>query len=114
MDIRRGHVYLIDFNPRVRTKPGKVRPAVVLQSDMVSEAGYPSTVVVPTTTQLIDNAGLLRLRLKSGMAGVDRESDVLIGQVIAVANESFKRKLGALTSDLMRELERRLKIVLDL
>ena len=113
MDIRRGHVYLIDFNPRFRTKPGKVRPAVVLQSDMVSEAGYPSTVVVPTATQLIDNAGLLRLRLKSGMAGVDRESDVLIGQVIAVANESFKRKLGALTSDLMRELERRLKIVLE-
>ena len=114
MDIRRSHVYLVDFNPRIKTKPGKVRPAVVLQSDMVSEAGYPSTVVVPTTTQLVENAGLLRLRLKSGMAGIDRDSDVLIGQVIAIANESFKRRLGTLDPDLMDELERRMKIVLDL
>ena len=114
MDIRRGHVYLIDFNPRIKTKPGKVRPAVVLQSDMVSEAGYPSTVVVPTTTQLVENAGLLRLRLKSGVGGIDRDSDVLIGQIIAIANESFKRRLGTLDGDLLDELERRMKIVLDL
>ena len=41
MEIKRGHVYIVDFNPRVRTKPGKLRPAVVLQSDLVNEAGYP-------------------------------------------------------------------------
>ncbi len=79
MDIRRGHVYVVDFNPRVRTKPGKVRPAIVLQSDFVSEAGYPSTVVLPTTTRLVEDAGLLRLRLKRRTAGIDHESDVLIG-----------------------------------
>ena len=48
MEIKRGHVYIVDFNPRVRTKPGKLRPAVVLQSDLVNEAGYPSTIVIPT------------------------------------------------------------------
>ncbi len=42
MEIKRGHVYIVDFNPRVRTKPGKLRPAVVLQSNLVNEAGYPS------------------------------------------------------------------------
>ena len=114
MDIRRGHVYLVDFNPRIRTKPGKIRPAIVLQSDLVSEAGYPSTVVVPTTTRLIEHAGLLRLRLKRSTAGIDHESDVLIGQIIAIANESFRRELGGLGTDLMRELERRIRIVLEL
>ena len=114
MDIRRGHVYLVDFNPRVRTKPGKVRPAVVLQSDLVSEAGYPSTVVVPTTTRLVEDAGLLRLRLTPSSAGIDHDSDVLIGQVIAIANESFRRALGPLDAGLMRELERRVRIVLAL
>ena len=114
MEIRRGHVYLVDFNPRIKTKPGKVRPAIVLQADIVSEAGYPSTVVVPTTTQLVENAGLLRLRLNGGVAGIERDSDVLIGQIIAISNESFKRRLGTLEADLMDELVRRLKIVLDL
>ena len=112
MDIRRGHVYVVDFNPRVRTKPGKVRPAIVLQSDFVSEAGYPSTVVLPTTTRVVEDAGLLRLRLKRRTAGIDHDSDVLIGQIIAIANESFRHELGVLDAGLMRELERRVRIVL--
>lgn len=114
MEIRRGHLYLVDFNPRIRTKPGKLRPAIVFQSNLVSEAGYPSTIVVPTTTQLVENAGLLRLRLKRGVAGIEQESDVLIGQLIAVANESFKREIGVLPAALLRELERRVQIVLGL
>jgi mRNA interferase MazF len=114
MKIRRGRLYLVDFNPRVKTKPGKVRPAVVLQSDLVSEAGYPSTVVVPTTTKLVEDAGLLRLRLVRGVGGIERESDVLVGQVIAVANESFHKEIGGLPSAVMEELSRRVRIVLDL
>jgi len=51
MNIRRGRVYVVDFNPPIRTKPGKLRPAIVLQSDLVTEAGYPSTIVVPATTR---------------------------------------------------------------
>lgn len=114
MEIRRGHLYLVDFNPKIKTKPGKLRPAIVLQSDLVSEAGYPSTIVVPATTQLVEDAGLLRLRLKRGVAGIERDSDVLIGQLIAVANDSFKREIGALPLALLRELERRVRIVLEL
>ena len=114
MEIRRGHLYLVDFNPRIKTKPGKLRPAIVLQSDVVSDSGYPSTVVIPTTTQLVENAGLLRLRLKRGVAGLERDSDVLIGQLIAVANESFKREIGALPAALLREIERRVRIILEL
>ena len=114
MEIRRGHLYLVDFNPRIKSKPGKLRPAVVLQANLVSEAGYPSTVVVPATTQLVENAGLLRLRLKRGVAGIERDSDVLIGQLIAVANESFRREIGALPVALLQDLERRVRILLEL
>jgi mRNA interferase MazF len=114
MEIRRGHIYLVDFNPRIKTKPGKLRPAVVLQSNLVSDAGYPSTIVVPATTQLVESAGLLRLRLNRGVAGIERDSDVLIAQLIAVANESFKREIGVLPAGLLRDLERRVRIVLEL
>ena len=69
---------------------------------------------IATTTRLVEKAGLLRLRLKRSTAGIDHDSDVLIGQIIAIANESFRRELGVLDTDLMRELERRLRIVLDL
>jgi mRNA interferase MazF len=114
MEIRRRHLYVIDFNPRVRTKPGKLRPAVVLQSDIVSEAGYPSTIVIPTTTRLVKEPGFLRLRIQKGEAGLAQESDLLLGQLIAVANESFRREIGVLPDHLMEELERRIRIILSL
>jgi mRNA interferase MazF len=113
VEIRRGRLYVVDFNPRIKTKPGKLRPAIVLQSDLVSQAGYPSSVVVPTTTQLVENAGLLRLRLKRG-GGIEQDSDALVGQLIAVANESFRREIGVLPATLMRELDRRVRILLGL
>jgi mRNA interferase MazF len=114
MEIVRGHLYVIDFNPRVRTKPGKLRPAVVVQSNIVNEAGYPSTIVIPTTTRLVNDPGILRLRIKKGEGGLARESDLLLAQLIAVANESFRREIGALPDHLMEELERRIRVILSL
>ena len=114
MEIKRGRLYIVDFNPRVRTKPGKLRPAVVLQSDFVNDAGYPSTIVLPTTTQLIDHPGTLRLRVKKGQAGLEQDSDLLLGQMIAVANESFRKEIGVLPDHLLDELEGRIRIILSL
>jgi len=114
MEITRGRIYIVDFNPRVKTKPGKLRPAVVLQSDLVNEAGYPSTIVIPTTTRLVENPGILRLRIRKGQGGLARESDLLLGQLIAVANESFRQEIGALPAPLMDELENRVRIILGL
>jgi mRNA interferase MazF len=107
-------VYVVDFNPRVRTKPGKIRPAVVVQDDLLNEASYPSTVVLPTTTRLVETTSPLRLRLPAGTAGLERESDVLVAQVIAIANESCRRELGVLPGELLEELAERLRLVLGL
>jgi mRNA interferase MazF len=112
--LRRGHLYVIDFNPRVRTKPGKIRPAVVIQSDALNEADYPSTIVVPTTTRLAETDTPLRLRLPVGTAGLERESDALVAQVLAVANESFRKDLGVLPAELMDVLEEKLRAVMAL
>lgn len=43
-----------------------------------------------------------------------RDSDLLVGQVIAVANESFRQEIGVLPEALMAELEQRVRIVLAL
>ncbi len=114
MPIKRGHLYVVDFNPRIKTKPGKLRPALVLQSNLLNEAGYPSTIVIPTTTRLVDNAGILRLRLKQSQGGLARDSDLLLGQLIAVANHSFRQEIGALPNTLLEELENRIRIILSL
>ena len=114
MQIKRGHLYVVDFNPRVRTKPGKLRPALVVQSNLVNEASYPSTIVIPTTSKLVEDPGILRFRLRKGEAALDRDSDLLLGQLIAVSNESFGKELGILPESTIEEVERRVRIILGL
>lgn len=86
----------------------------MLQSDLVNEAGYPSTIVIPTTTRLVENPGILRLRVKQGQGGLARDSNLLLGQLIAVANESFRQEIGVLSKTLMDELGHRVRIILGL
>jgi mRNA interferase MazF len=114
MQIKRGHLYVVDFNPRVKTKPGKLRPALVIQSNLVNEAGYPSTIVIPATSKLVEEPGILRFRLRKGEAALDRDSDLLLGQLIAVANESFYKEIGSLPEKMIEEVERRVRIILGL
>ncbi len=114
MEIKRGHLYIIDFNPQIKTKPGKLRPGLVLQSDLITDAGYPSTIVIPATTKLVEDAGILRLHLKKGEAGLNHDSDLLLGQLIAVANESFRQHLGLVSANVMGEVEHRIRNFLGL
>ena len=50
--IRRGALYLADLSPRRGSEPGKVRPVLVIQTDLLNEVGHPSTWVLPCTTRL--------------------------------------------------------------
>ena len=64
--------------------------------------------------RLVENPGILRIRLKKGQCGVSRDSDLLLGQVIAVANESFRQEIGSLPNAMMEEVENRIRIILSL
>jgi len=48
---RRGFLYLADLEPRAGTKPRKTGPVLVIQTDLLNEAGHPSTWVLPCATR---------------------------------------------------------------
>ena len=51
---RRWHVYVVDLEPRVGTKPGKQRPCLAIQPTEFAEGGLRSTVVLPLTTKIVE------------------------------------------------------------
>jgi mRNA interferase MazF len=111
--IRRGSLYLADLNPRRGREPGKVRPVLVIQTDLLNEAGHPSTWVLPCTTRL-SGKNLLRVSLPVGIAGAREECEVMIDQSRAIDNRRFVRALGALPRALLREVEEKLRRLGDL
>lgn len=106
-------MYLADLNPRRGTEPGKVRPVLVLQTNLLNDV-HPSTIVCPTTTKLTPSVTILRVHLKSGQAGLSRDSDVLIDQIRAIDNRRFVKALGKVPDPTFDKILENLKILLDL
>ena len=112
---RRWHLYVVELEPRIGTKPGKRRPCLAIQPSEFGEAGLESTVVLPLTTKVSqEDAFPLRVRIPKGTAGLERDSDVLVDQVLAWDNSLFHKELGLLPDALIEKITAALKDFLDI
>ena len=81
-----GEIWLADLNPRVGTEAGKTRPVLVLQNQILLDATHPSTIILPLTTKLINNAFPLRIRLHA-QEKLIKDSDIMIDQIRSIDNQ---------------------------
>jgi len=108
-----GGLYMADLAPHFGTEPGKVRPVLVLQSNLLNDTGHPSTWVLPCTTRQVGE-NLLRVPLPPGIAGNPQACEVMIDQSRAIDNRRFRRRLGRLSPKLLREVKDKLRTLADL
>lgn len=81
-----GEIWLANLNPGRGSEPGKIRPVLLLQNQALLDAKHPSTLIIPLTTNLIDDAEPLRLRVPA-QGGLNKDSDLLIDQLRAIDNK---------------------------
>jgi mRNA interferase MazF len=86
----RGEIWLANLNPPHGTEPGKMRPVLVIQAQALLDAGHPSTYIIPLTTQLIENAEPLRIRIAASH-DLAHDSDLLMDQMRAIDNRRLVR-----------------------
>ncbi len=110
----RGEIWLADLDPHRGTEPGKRRPVLIVQSQALLDAGHPSTLVVPLTTTLVEDAEPLRVRVPP-LGRLRRESDLLIDQLRAIDNRRLiQGPLTRLPAGFMERVGRAVQEVLDL
>ena len=105
----RGEIYLANLNLQKRSnEAGKIRPVLILQNDYLNESDYPTTIIMPLTTDLIDDAEPLRYRIVKS-EGLEQESDLLITHIRAIDNKRLIKKIAKLLPAQLKEI----KILLD-
>lgn len=110
----RGEIWLANLNPRRGTEPGKTRPVLIVQSQALLDADHPSTLIVPLTTNLIEDAEPLRIRV-SAAEQLRQDSDLLIDQLRAIDNRRLiQGPLLRLSERLMKKVGDAIREVLDL
>lgn len=113
MKIEQYSIWIADLNPQIGTEPGKVRPVLVLQTDLLNEAGHPSTIICPITTDINLQIEILRVHLKKGEANLKQNCDVLIDQIRAIDNKRLVSKIGKLPINKINNIKSNLKILFD-
>lgn len=110
----RGEIWLANLNPRRGTEPGKTRPVLLIQSQALLDVAHPSTLVIPLTTNLIEDAEPLRIRIVAS-GHLQQDSDLLIDQLRAIDNRWLVQgPLLRLSEQLMKTVEDAVREVLDL
>ena len=111
MEIKKWHVYLADLNPLMGTEPGKVRPVVVVQTDLLNGL-HPSTVICPLTTKVQPRTRFLRVHLTIGEAGLRKQSDIMVDHIRAIDNRGFLGHTGKISRKSQIKLIENLRILL--
>jgi len=110
----RGEVWLANLDPQHGTEPGKTRPVLIVQAQVLLDVDHPSTLVIPLTTNLVDHAEPLRIRIPAS-GRLRHSSDLLIDQLRAIDNRRLVQgPLARLSPALMREVGAAIREVLEL
>jgi mRNA interferase MazF len=111
---KRGSLWLANLNPGCGTEPKKMRPVLIVQSQALLDANHPSTLIVPLTTRLADDAEPLRLRIPA-QGQLMKDSDLLLDQLRAIDNQRLAEgPLLQCPADFMVRVDAALLEVLDL
>ena len=111
---KKGEVYLAKLNPKKGNEVGKLRPVLIYQTDLLNDIEHPTTTILPLSTHLIDDAYPLRYRVQK-REKLQKDSDVLCDQIRTIDNNRIlEDKLTTLTLKEMLEIDKQIKITLDI
>jgi mRNA interferase MazF len=100
--IRRGDVWLVNFDPTMGAEVRKRRPAVVVSNDLNNELA-PLVTVVPLSTNVSRIYPFeVRIPRETGMRKV---SKAMANQIRTVSKKRVLRKLGLLPAEIMTAVE---------
>jgi len=113
MVYERGTIVLVNYNPQKRAdEVGKVRPAIIVSDTMLNDV-LDLVSVIALSTNLIDDAEPLRIRIKA-RENLKAESDAMIEQLRCVSKSRIGETVGRLKSDEMEKIEHGMRMMLGL
>ena len=114
--VLRGQIWEVDLDPQShKEEPGRRnRPALVVQTDLLNNAGHQTTIVVVGTTQVRRDQDYFPLRIALvNQPGLPKETDLLIDQIRAISNKRFMgaQPLATLSTNHLKRVEEALKLL---
>ena len=99
-----GEIWLIDFGIPVGSLPSKIRPAVVMQNDLLGIKDLNTAVVIPFTSNLERAEYEPNILLTKKETGLSKDSVAVIHLITAVNKFCLGRKVSKLSEENYKKL----------
>ena len=109
----RGEIYLVNFDPTIGSEINKTRPALIIQNDLANE-NSPVTIIAAITSKFDDRLYPTEVRIDPPEGGLKTISVVLLNQSRTIDRQRLIRRIGAIGSGELNEVDRAIQISLGL
>ena len=111
---KRFEIWLVNWNPGRSSEQEGIRPALVIQTDAGNtNPSYPNTIVLAMSTK--GRRIPFHIRIESSIENcLKNTSFVKCEQILTISKERLVEKIGILEEGYAGEIEKALKLVLEL
>ena len=108
-------IWVADLRPSIGSEPGKIRPIVILQSDILNKAGHSTIITCAISSQNREGVSLIRLPVEPTAAnGLLKQSYILCDQIRAIDAIRLKGRIGMFDKEVIKRLNESIKAILTL
>ncbi len=112
--MKRGEIWIANLFPQRGREVGKIRPVLVMQSDVLTGQGLDTVVVLPISSQARAQTQTLRISVPT-RGRLARDSYIMVEKIRALDRNRFgEGPLATLTDEEMARVERSLLVVLGM
>lgn len=112
LEIKRGHIYYVDFGQQPGSAVHGIRPAIVLQNDTGNR--HAPTVIVAAITSEIKKLRQPTHVVINIQSGLPKQSMILLEQIVTVDKQTIGKHLGCASEDSLGLIDRALAVSVGL
>ena len=109
--LRRGDIWLVNFNPAQGSEQKGIRPALIVQNDVGNEVS-PVTIVAAISS--VTKTYPINVEIKPSDSGLEKDSVVKLNQIRTIDKKRLIKRLGRLDSSKMKAVNSALMLSLGL
>lgn len=112
MAIKRGEIYLVDWNPSRGSEQRGMRPALIIQNNIGNE--HSSTTIVASVSAKFSKVYPFQVLFRAKETGLDYDSVADLQQIMTIDKTRLVRKIGQIKDTTIRLINEALVNSLDI
>jgi mRNA interferase MazF len=110
MEIKRGEIYWVNWNPGRGSEQGGLRPALVIQNDTGNR--FSPTTIVASISTAPEKPFPFLVEVPSSESGLPQKSAINLSQILTIDKSRLRDKCGNLSEKNMENVEQAIKVSL--